>query len=794
MRVCGVRTAPKNAKGLSTLALLSFLLFCAAEVFGQGSLATGNPVVTNGIGQPLAGAIVAICNTNPGSSPTVGGCPGHLATLYTSIALGTACSGTNQPLNNQSAPSIGSGCSNPGLTDSGGNVIAFAQPAQLWCEYYGQGIIGIQVVPCIFPGTSSSASAGYWYLVTAFGAACDGVTDDTASINAAITAANATGGGLVLFPTGKTCYSATGITATGTGLHFDCTGGWSSKTGPSAGTPSCTLLVGAGHTGIDTTPGTSSSVEIKNLWIKGQDSGTNSANGLHITSNAPHLERLYITGFGNCGVSTDTSGVPTTNNANFWKYDQVFTELNKGDGFCFIPGANENDNVGTCNICSAISNGGKGFNIPHGVFTNTFISSHTDNNAGGAYYVDGGSNVFINPYAETTGGLNTFTLDTNSDHNYIVMAGPFGAPIFGGAHVNQGGNTIYYTCPNCTGGSSSNTQGYPGKISILPPVGSTGHVFQFQSGQFNTNDGSIADISANQTYLDFNNGFLSTLAPLPIIFYGPGSATIGANVNSGQGNYLGSCWGGTVVSVNDGAMTSGTQVLTSGSANFSTTAYAGEPILIAGAGPAGATLSTQIAVITNNTTVTVGSTASATVSGVNIAFGGAEPEKWTSQVLEGSGANPTTTLTFLRLPGNCIGAPAVGIPAEVMPETTQPPSAIANNVVRYSDPSSHTQKISYNNGPFYSATQTIGSGTSTSNGTAIAAGVSQAQPAITITGATVTDVATCSLNAAPVATWQTGIQLLPAVVTANTVTPWLSNPSAGSITPAAAVIRCTVTR
>lgn len=89
---------------------------------------------------------------------------------------------------------------------------------------------------------------------------------------------------------------------------------------------------------------------------------------------------------------------------------------------------------------------------------------------------------------------------------------------------------------------------------------------------------------------------------------------------------------------------------------------------------------------------------------------------------------------------------------------------------------------------------TIGTGTSTSNGTAVGAGVSQAQPAITITGATVTDTAVCSLNAAPVATWQTGIQLLPAVVTANTVTPWLSNPSAGSITPVAAVIRCTVYR
>ena len=91
-------------------------------------------------------------------------------------------------------------------------------------------------------------------------------------------------------------------------------------------------------------------------------------------------------------------------------------------------------------------------------------------------------------------------------------------------------------------------------------------------------------------------------------------------------------------------------------------------------------------------------------------------------------------------------------------------------------------------------TQTVGSGTSTSNGTIIHAGTSQAQPAINVTGARTTDVAVCVLNAAPPATWQTGIQLLPPVVTANTVTPWLSNPTAENITPAAAVLRCTVIR
>lgn len=133
------------------------------------------------------------------------------------------------------------------------------------------------------------------------------------------------------------------------------------------------------------------------------------------------------------------------------------------------------------------------------------------------------------------------------------------------------------------------------------------------------------------------------------------------------------------------------------------------------------------------------------------------------------------------------------IPAEISVESATQ-AAVSGASVCYTDSTSHTRKCAYNNGSFFSMTQTIGTGTSTSNGTAILNGVSQAQPAITITGAAVTDVATCSLNAAPVATWQTGIQLLPAIVTANTVTPWLGNPTAGSITPAAAVIRCTVIR
>jgi hypothetical protein len=119
---------------------------------------------------------------------------------------------------------------------------------------------------------------------------------------------------------------------------------------------------------------------------------------------------------------------------------------------------------------------------------------------------------------------------------------------------------------------------------------------------------------------------------------------------------------------------------------------------------------------------------------------------------------------------------------------------VANGATQSYNQNSQCLGASNNNDVGFCFTRTIGSGTVTTAGTTVNAGVSQAQTGITITGATATDVATCALNAAPVATWQTGIQLLPPVVTSNTVTVWLSNPTAGNITPAATVVRCTVTR
>lgn len=86
----------------------------------------------------------------------------------------------------------------------------------------------------------------------------------------------------------------------------------------------------------------------------------------------------------------------------------------------------------------------------------------------------------------------------------------------------------------------------------------------------------------------------------------------------------------------------------------------------------------------------------------------------------------------------------------------------------------------------------VGTGTTTTNGTLIAAGACQAQPSITIAGAATTDAATANINAALPATWQTGIRWFAEVQSGGACVPLLCNPTAGSITPAATAIRCTV--
>jgi hypothetical protein len=138
------------------LRLIFLVLALSAMAWGQGSVSTGTPIVFDQNGQLLQNATVAVCTNYPGLTPAppCGETGNSLATLYTDITLGTACSGTpGSPLNNVNSPSVGAGCSNPG-TPSSGNVIAYSYPGSYWCEFYGSGFSTL-VLPCVFPTNAS---------------------------------------------------------------------------------------------------------------------------------------------------------------------------------------------------------------------------------------------------------------------------------------------------------------------------------------------------------------------------------------------------------------------------------------------------------------------------------------------------------------------------------------------------------------------------------------------------------------------------------------------------------------
>jgi hypothetical protein len=131
---------------------LFFVLLLSVFASAQGGVTTSSPVSVNQFGVPLASTTVSVCSNNT--------C-GSLAPLYTDNTLTVACSGAagSQPLNNLSNPTVGSGCSNPGLTDSLGNVVAFAAAGMYWCQYSGS-TIPTKILPCPVVGPTSTSTPG----------------------------------------------------------------------------------------------------------------------------------------------------------------------------------------------------------------------------------------------------------------------------------------------------------------------------------------------------------------------------------------------------------------------------------------------------------------------------------------------------------------------------------------------------------------------------------------------------------------------------------------------------------
>ena len=131
-------------------------------------------------------------------------------------------------------------------------------------------------------------------------------------------------------------------------------------------------------------------------------------------------------------------------------------------------------------------------------------------------------------------------------------------------------------------------------------------------------------------------------------------------------------------------------------------------------------------------------------------------------------------------------------PGVTLPETTAP-SASTGNDVCYGDSTAHTVKCSYNNGSFLNVPQVIASGTSTLGTTAISATSCATVVTSAATGVTSSDAIEWSFNAAPGTGYTAGLHVLPYVTSGN-VNFLVCNPTAGSLTPAAATLNWRVVR
>lgn len=134
-------------------------IFLSAVCLGQSTIALTPPIVVNGVGQPLGGVSVAICNSNPGATltPPCQEAGNSLAFTYANANLSPNCIQNPVTL----GPLNGAGCSNPGLTDGFGNAVVFSTPSPglYWYEVYGQNIT-TYAAPVIFPITAYIAAAG----------------------------------------------------------------------------------------------------------------------------------------------------------------------------------------------------------------------------------------------------------------------------------------------------------------------------------------------------------------------------------------------------------------------------------------------------------------------------------------------------------------------------------------------------------------------------------------------------------------------------------------------------------
>lgn len=188
------------------------------------------------------------------------------------------------------------------------------------------------------------------------------------------------------------------------------------------------IQVPAATVGIQIT-GTAFEVVIENCWLKGSSTVLGTDDGIQVRAHTT-LHNLVVTQFGRDGVNVDTS---VSGNANLSEFDNVWSGFNKRRGF-YLHGLNSNK-INVLNT-SATNNTDYGYYVDS--FSNVFVGTHADTNAGGAIYNNGVGNAFYSPYVEMGGASNAVLFDTGASGGFYKATQGTAGTI-----TNAGGNSTH---------------------------------------------------------------------------------------------------------------------------------------------------------------------------------------------------------------------------------------------------------------------------------------------------------------------------------------------------------------
>lgn len=480
-------------------------------------------------------------------------------------------------------------------------------------------------------------SGGQTFNVKSYGAAGNGIADDTSAVTLAINAASAAGGGTVFLPAGT--YKVTSSITPLSGVRIQ-------------GAGNSTVLAGYGVSfailnNIATSGNPTTDIEICDLKIDGTNvtapSYTPFTKGIYIQYTKRlkihdiYVYNTYATGIGtdylvdsvisrcvldSCGVNGIAGGGATGSNGIGIGTGAYATEswiiadcvaVNCGNNGIMCEAQNPTINSEYMMIVNCLSYGNKNGYLDSGVSRVLFSNCLTWNNTQNGFYID-------------TGDV--------------------------GSSQNLNPSEVWFSnCKAFNNGSAGNYDGFIYNDTLISSQITLASELHFDNcvAAYNTNNGfqikNPTKVSMNncRAYNNYNHGILafSSAALMPFndlsirggSFYN--NSTI--NPNTQDGIRFGSSGAGTMShamisnvrcyddnshTVTDSAITTGTKILTSATAGFRSS-MVGQAVTVTGAGVASGNLVTTIASWQSLTQVTLAANASTTVSNASTTWGSA---------------------------------------------------------------------------------------------------------------------------------------------------------------------------